>query len=264
MFRDRRTLLFTAIVLIYILARVWRMADACLWFDEIFSVHAAEHDWSGMFWFVAQDLIHPPLFYVLLKGWILIGGESVFWLRLLPVVFSALAVVPLYLFCREMKFDDRVVGLALFLLAINGTFIKYAQLVRMYSLLMMLSLVSLWLFARFFNRGKNLTALIIVNLVMIYTHYYGWLVVGCEVMAVVIFQRFKWRGMAVMTGILGVLFLPWLWFVNKAAQSGSELSQNISWIPRPGFAEIGTYIVDLTEPFYFQVSSEEPASYYVI
>ena len=45
------------------------------------------------------------------------------------------------------------VNLALLLLAVNGYLIKYAQEVRMYSLLFFLSLCSLWLFFRFFNRG---------------------------------------------------------------------------------------------------------------
>ena len=253
-----------ALCALYCSLRIWRITDSCLWFDEIFSVHVAEHEWGSLLWFVAQDLIHPPLFYSILKLWIGAGGESVFWLRLLPVIFACLALIPFYLLCGELKLENRVIAFALFLFAINGTFIKYAQSVRMYSLLMLLSLVSLWLFARYFNRGKNLTALAIVNLFMVYTHYYGCLVVGCEIAAVFIFQRFKWRGMAVMSGVLGVLFMPWIWFVWKASQSGSDLSQNISWILRPGFAEVGTYLIDLTEPFYFQTSSAEPASNYFV
>ncbi|MBK8149346.1 MAG: hypothetical protein IPK58_14375 [Acidobacteria bacterium] len=51
----------------YVVLRFWRLEDSCLWFDEIFSVHAASMPWSGILGFVAQDLIHPPLFYVLLK-----------------------------------------------------------------------------------------------------------------------------------------------------------------------------------------------------
>jgi uncharacterized membrane protein len=266
MLNDRRsiTTLLAVTAIIYVAARFWRLTDSCLWFDEIFSVHAAEHEWGSMLLFVARDLIHPPLFYLLLKVWISIAGESLISLRLLPVIFACLALVPFYLLCKELKIQKPAIALATFLFAINGTFIKYAQLLRMYSMLMFLSLLSVWLFARFFYRGKNLTALIIVNALMIYTHYYGWLVVDCEVLAVLIFQRFKWRGMAVMTGILSIFFAPWLWFVYRASQSGSELNQNIGWIPKPGFAGIGTYIIDLIEPFYFQASSAEPASIYAI
>jgi uncharacterized membrane protein len=266
MLEDRRTQRFVlaALCVLYTAVRLWRLTDSCLWFDEIFSVHAAEHDWGSLFGFVAKDLIHPPLFYSLLKIWITIGGENILWLRLIAVIFTCLSLIPFFLLCRELKQEFWTIALALFLLSVNGTFIKYAQLVRMYSLLMCISLVSLWLFARYFNRGKNLTALIIVNVLMVYTHYYGWLVVGTQVAAILVFQRFKWRGMALMSGTVFLSFMPWLYVVFQASQEGSELSQNISWITRPGFAEIGTYIIDLIEPFYFQASNaERPSNYFI-
>ncbi|MGH9949385.1 MAG: hypothetical protein ACRD6X_19605, partial [Pyrinomonadaceae bacterium] len=80
--------------------RVWRLTDACLWFDEIFSVHAAEHDWNSITWFVAQDLIHPPLFYYILKIWIALGGEGLLWLRLFPVFIATAALIPFLYLCR--------------------------------------------------------------------------------------------------------------------------------------------------------------------
>jgi 4-amino-4-deoxy-L-arabinose transferase-like glycosyltransferase len=266
MIEDRRTQRFVvaALCIMYVAARLWRVTDTCLWFDEIFSVHAAEHDWNSVLWFIARDLIHPPLFYIVLKIWIIIGGESLFWLRLLPVGFAAAAVFPFVLFCRELKLKFPAVAFALFLLALNGSFIRYAQSVRMYSMLTFLSLVSLWLFARYFNRGKNLAALTVVNVILVYTHYYGWMLVVAEISAILIFQRIKWRGMAAMFGTTFALFVPWLWFIWKASQSGSELSQNIKWITRPGFVELGTFAIDLIEPIYFQISSAEPASIYFI
>src|SRR6476620_9545432 len=87
---SRRQIIIVSICLAYVTLRYWGLASSCLWFDEIFSVHAAEHVWGEMFWFVAQDLIHPPLFYMLLKGWIAIGGESVIWLRSFSVFFAVL------------------------------------------------------------------------------------------------------------------------------------------------------------------------------
>ncbi|MCY7345329.1 MAG: hypothetical protein LH614_03840, partial [Pyrinomonadaceae bacterium] len=98
-----RAAIIVVICLIYAALRFWNLTASCLWFDEIFSVHAATHDWQNLFWFVAQDLIHPPFFYFLLKIWIAVGGESLFWLRLFPVTFSIVAVVPFLLLCRQLK-----------------------------------------------------------------------------------------------------------------------------------------------------------------
>ena len=247
---------------LYIAARLLGLTDSCLWFDEIFSVHAAEHEWSSVFWFIAQDLIHPPLFYALLKLWIATGGEGQFWLRLFPFLFSVLTLIPFLLLGRELKLPTYTTGLALFLLAVNGPMIKWAQFVRMYTLLMCVSLFSIWLFARYFNRGKGLIPLTIVNIFLVYTHSYGWLVLAAEIAAILIFQRAKWRGIAAMTGIVFAMFMPWLFFISEAAASGSELSQNISWVERPGPRSIANFAVDLVKPFYFRTSSTEPTAIY--
>jgi uncharacterized membrane protein len=264
MLQDRRTvtIIALALCLVYVAVRVWRITDSCLWFDELFSVHAAEHAWSSLFRFVAQDLIHPPLFYATLKLWIALGGESLIWLRLLPVVFAALAVVPFIYLCKELKLSNSVLLLSLAFLAVNGSLIKYTQTLRMYSMLMFLSLLSIWLFARYFNRGKSFIPLLIVNLLLIYTHYFGFLAVGTEIVAILLFQRIKWRRMAAMAGILFASFIPWAIAVFQAARSGSDVGQNIAWMARPGIREMFSFLFDLTEPFYFQASNVEPASIY--
>ncbi|MDQ3665242.1 MAG: hypothetical protein M3410_01370 [Acidobacteriota bacterium] len=88
---------------VFIGIRLWGLTASCLWFDEVFSVHAARKEWTRLPGFVAADIIHPPLFYVLLKVWISIGGESLFWLRLFPVLTSIAVIIPFYMFCRELR-----------------------------------------------------------------------------------------------------------------------------------------------------------------
>ena len=100
-FQKYRIVIPIVICLSYILLRLWNVTANCLWFDEIFSVHAATQDWQSLFWFVAQDLIHPPLFYVLLKLWILIGGEGLFWLRFFSVFFSKIKDLILLMRCSS-------------------------------------------------------------------------------------------------------------------------------------------------------------------
>ena len=151
------------ICIVYVGLRLWRLTDACLWFDEIFSVHAAEHSWNELFSFVALDLVHPPLFYVLLKLWIGVGGESIFWLRSFAVLFSVVSIFPLLAFQRELKLNISTQAISLFFLTLNGSLLKYSQEVRMYSLMMCLALFSMWLFARYFIKGKSLVPLIVVG-----------------------------------------------------------------------------------------------------
>src|SRR5947207_1806607 len=140
-----------ALTVLYVAARLWRLTASCLWFDEIFSVHAARHTWGGLWRFAAADLIHPPLFYALLKIWAAAGGDSLLWLRLFPALTSIAALVPFFLLARELRLGAAATDVALLLMAADGYLIKYAQEVRMYSLLLMLTLLSLWLFARLLN-----------------------------------------------------------------------------------------------------------------
>jgi uncharacterized membrane protein len=246
----------------YTVLRFWNLTASCLWFDEIFSVHAAEHSWNSILSFVALDLIHPPLFYVLLKIWIIIGGESLFWLRILPVLFAILTVFPLIALYRTLRLDPWVQCIALFLIAVNGSMIKYSQEVRMYSLLLFLSLFSYWLFARYFRKGKSFAALLIINIILVYTHYFGWFVVSSEIAAIVILQREKWLKMTAMFAITLLVFIPWIYAISNAAQQGEGLSQNIGWMTRPGATTVVQFVLNLIEPFYYAASSVEPFSIY--
>jgi uncharacterized membrane protein len=240
------------------------LTGSCLWFDEIFGVHAAEHDWENLFRFVAQDLIHPPLFYVLLKIWILVGGESLFWLRFFPVFFSTIALIPLYFLCRALKLNYAAIALAFAFFAFNGALIKYSQEVRMYAPLVCLSLFSLWLFVRFLNLGKSFWILTIVNILLVYMHYFGWLVVVSEVVAILILQRIKIRQILIMFGINLIAFVPWIFMVWRAAETNSGLAQNIGWIARPNIATIFQFIFDLIEPFYYEASNTDASSNFYI
>lgn len=257
-------IILAVISLVYILFRFWNLTDSCLWFDEIFGVHAAQHDWESLFSFVAQDLIHPPLFYVLLKIWISVGGESLYWLRFFPVLFSIIALVPFYFLCRALKLNYPALAIAFALFAFNGALIKYAQEVRMYSLLLCISLFSLWLFVRFLRLGKSFWILTIINILLVYTHYFGWLLVVSEVAVILILQRIKIRQILIMFGINLIAFVPWIFALWRAAETNSDLSQNIGWIGRPGIRTIFPFIFDLIEPFYFQASSADASSNFYI
>ncbi|MBX3298539.1 MAG: glycosyltransferase family 39 protein [Acidobacteria bacterium] len=259
--RAARYSILAAIAAIYLLLRLWGLTAGCLWFDEIFGVHAAEHDWGEMFSFIALDLIHPPLFYIALKAWMAIAGDGLLWLRLFSIAWSAAAIAPFLALCRELSLSFTVRAAAFFLLAVNGSLIKYAQEVRMYSMLMCLSLVSMWLFARLWSRKKGFGILLFINLLLIHTHYFGWFVVLAEALMLVLLRREWWRRALWLIAAEAAAFAPWLAAVIAASRSGSDVGQNIGWISRPGPADVFYYVLNLIEPIYHQASSIEPRSF---
>ncbi len=248
----------------YILLRFWGVADSCLWFDEIFSVHSAELPWSELVPFAAKDLIHPPAFYFLLKFWTLAFGDSLVWLRLLPVVLAVLALFPLWMLCKELKLSRIAVVVTFILFAVNGSLIKYAQELRMYSLLLFLAVVSTWLFSRYFFRGKSFWMLVLANAILVNSHYFGWFVVISQVAAILIFQRIKILRTLLMFGVTAVAFVPWLIALVRFSEPGSSVTQNIGWMRPPNLRALIEFALDLVDPFYFQQSSVDAAANYFI
>lgn len=257
--KNYQNIILIIIGVIYILVRFWNLTDSCLFFDELFSIHAAQHSWDSMFWFVAQDLIHPPFFYVLLKIWVLIGGESLFWLRLFPLLFSIIALIPFYLLCRQLKLNYWSMITALVFFAVNGCLIKYAQEIRMYSVLLCFGLFSLWLFVRLLNESKGLLWLILLNILLVNTHYFGWLIVVSQLIAVLILHREKLKQTLLMFGLTFLSFLPWLIAVGQATKINANYKQNLGWAAKPDFSTLYHFLNDLFEPFYYQQTNADRA-----
>ncbi|MGH9902877.1 MAG: glycosyltransferase family 39 protein, partial [Pyrinomonadaceae bacterium] len=262
-FSNAALVVFGLAALLFVLLRLWRLTSSCLWFDEIFSVHAAaRHGWKDMLAFVVEDIIHPPLFYALLKIWIAAGGESLLWVRLFPALTSIATIFPFFLLCRELRLKAGEMNLALALMAANGYLIKYAQELRMYSLLLLFTLCSLWLFAAYCNaRGaskKKLAALFAVNLLLVYTHYYGWLVVAAEGLFLLFRARRKLLPFSIVSAALALCFAPWAYAVARAAAGSVGLAQNIGWMARPALADAARFYVTLNEILYYRQSSHEP------
>lgn len=253
------TLFSAAIILLFIGLRLWRLSASCLWFDEIFSIHAARHGWAELLRFVAADVIHPPLFYLLLKIWISVGGESLLWLRLLPALLGIATIIPFILLCRELELRRFECNLALLLLAVNGYLIKYAQELRMYSLLMFLSLCLLWLFIKCFKSEqawrRHLVWLVFVNLLLVYSHYVGWIVVVIQTLALVIWQRRKARHFLAGVAVTMLAYAPWIVLVIRNQEAGKGLAQNIGWVSRPAFRDVMQFYALLNKPFWFVQST---------
>lgn len=242
----------SSVIAIFVALRIWHITTYSLWGGEAFTMIGVKQGWNGMFSYIIADIVHPPLFYVLLKLWILLGGESLLWLKLLPVLSGIAMVVPFLLLCSELNLRLPAINLAVFLIAVNGYLIHYAQELRMYSLFAFLALCSFWLFIRFFNSTDDdihsLFILTVVNLLAIFTHYYGWLVVGLEFLFLLLWRR-KIIAFGISTVILLLIFSPWAYLVIREARSIGGLERNLDWIPKPRLIDILHFYATLNGPF---------------
>jgi hypothetical protein len=215
-------------------ARLAQLTAVCLDGDEIFSVTLVRETWPELLRKTAWDAVHPPLFYCLLKVWVAIGGEGLWWVRLLPALLGIAAAAPWYLLCRELRLPRLETNLALALGAVHPLLLYYSQHVRMYSLFLLLSLVSLWLF----TRGRR-AALALINTLLVYTHYFGWLLIAIQCV-------FGKRRAVAANAVPALLFLPWAVVAAGALAAKGGLDANLAWVPKPGLAELTWFFGELS------------------
>ncbi|MFY9610926.1 MAG: glycosyltransferase family 39 protein [Blastocatellia bacterium] len=239
---------FLLAVAVYVVARLWRLTAYGLFGDEVFTFWTADQDLAGVIVSVRSDVVHPPLFYLALKLWIALGGSSILWLKLLPVLFSLGVILPLLLLCRELNMRAAAINLTLGLIAFNAFLVSYAQELRMYSLLMTLTITSLWLFVRLINRERGVARtqvwLIGTNLGLVFTHYYGWVIVGLELLVLLVWKRERARGFAIGVAAIVCAFSPWVYAVAGEAKTKPE-RVNFVWNAPPGASDFVGYYANL-------------------
>ena len=105
--------------------------------DEIFSWNASNQGWSGIVDAVQQQEVTPPLYYVILWGWIgLTGAESELALRL-PSAFAGIALVGAVAWLGTTVGGRRAGVVAGLLAALSPLALQYAQEVRAYVFVML-------------------------------------------------------------------------------------------------------------------------------
>lgn len=157
--------------------RLWYINKADIGIDECFSLFYAQFDIQDIIKVLLQG-DNPPLWEILVHGWIIPMGTTAFSIRLLSAFFSILTVIPLYLIGE--KFVHRYAGILVSLLyAMSTLSIFLAHDGRVYSLIGFLSGWSLYLFLSLIHTPEKstLTGLTVVNIFIMYGHYMAlWLI----------------------------------------------------------------------------------------
>ncbi len=231
--------------------RLWGLAAWCLDGDEIFSLGLARQGWGEMTSSAIRDTVHPPLLYYFLKVWISIGGQSLFWFRLFPMIACTLALWPIILLARRCGLKALEICLVVALAAPHPYLVYYSQHVRMYALLLMFGMWSLYIFSKVAlteneTRRRRLIAFTIVNIVLLYSHYYGIVVIAFECLFALIWKRRLLLSMITSALVTLIAFAPWIYGAVKSAQAKGGLDSNLGWIQKPSFPDLMWYYVDLS------------------
>lgn len=202
------------VVALAALVRFYNLGASSLWYDEGFSAFVASEPIPELVAHTARD-IHPPLYYLLLHGWIHLAGQSDFALAFFSLGFGVLSVA-LVIGLTRRWFGPLAGLLAGSAAAVSPFQIWYSQEVRMYTLAAFIGLLIVGAVVRGTRRDVFLYACAgAVGLYLLY--YLAFLLVTVNVVMVawwVIGRRLPggWtiRRWLLAQALVGVLYSPWL------------------------------------------------------
>ncbi|MEG3923749.1 glycosyltransferase family 39 protein [Microcoleus sp. D3_18a_C4] len=208
-----------------------------------------------------------PLYFVAVRFWVQLFGDSIAVTRSLSAVFSVLALPCMYWLCLELFESSVTAWLAVAIIAVSPFQVVYAQEARPYSLFVMLILLSSAVLLRGMRRKTNSSwAIYAVTLVVgFYSHLlFGIVAIGHGVYVLII-EKFRFNKTVIgylLASIAGLIALsPWIIaFIKNSGSAAdktswlslripvSELMKNWVWNISKQFFDVGIYW-DLLRPY---------------
>jgi mannosyltransferase len=191
------------------------VARSHLWLDEALSVTISELPLGS----IPEALRHdgaPPLYYLLLHGWMELFGTSTIAVRALSGI-AGVAALPLVWVAGRRVGGRKVAATALLLVAASPFALGHATEARMYSLVALLALAG-WLalddLLRRFSWWRGVVLALATGLLLL-THYWAFYLLA---VAAVVVGRRAWKGpqpaearrAAVAMAAGATLFVPWV------------------------------------------------------
>ena len=215
--------LIIGLLLVGAFLRIWHIGANSLWFDEVFSRNVAVDSDAAT---IARDGVagdvHPPLYFMLLSGWVRIAGDSDVALRFLSALLMILTLPAFYHLGRYAA-NERVGLLMLGLGVISPFQVYYAQESRQYALSV---LTASWglvgLFAALRGNRRGWWIYVAGMLGGLYTHYFTGLLLACINLGILVFgswrqqlrstgtinKRPQWQMWLLANVIIAILFMP--------------------------------------------------------
>jgi mannosyltransferase len=202
--------------------------------DESISIAYARSSWPDFWSIMTTREINQSLYYVLLRGWIVLGSSEGA-VRTLSAV-ATIATVPILYLLAEHLFGFRPALAAGLLLATNAFSVWYAQEARGYALAMLLATVCTYALVGALERPtvRWWAAYAFLATAGLYAHFFVGLVLLAHFIAVVVHPhaRRELGSLLVAYAAVGVLALP------IAVVILSTRGQAFAWLQFPSFDDL--------------------------
>ncbi len=210
--------------------RVYRLAGQSMWWDEMATIARSTLPLREMISNLFTIRNHMPLYFVLMKGWLLVG-TSEFIARYFSALIGTLTIAVIAKSGRLI--GGRKVGYAAaLLLAISPFNIWFSQEARMYSLLAFSTLAGNWFLLLLLKTEKRSYWLGYAGfmLLAVYSHYLAVLVLIAHYVFFSLHYRLNkqlFRHWMIYGGFVGVAFGIWIGLIFA---SGGFTRAPIGWI----------------------------------
>lgn len=205
-----RVLPVTVVLVLALLTRLH--TSSALWLDEALSVHIARLPLDQLHAALRQDGA-PPVYYLLLHGWMRLFGQSPSATRALSTVFALAALPAAWALGRRWR-DVPTAWTTLLLLASSPFAVRYATETRMYSLVLLEVTVGGLLLLRARERPSpfRLLPLPFVAALLVLTHYWSIFLLACLGAGLLWRSRRSGTDRRLLVALLcgAVPVLPWL------------------------------------------------------
>ena len=236
---NRKVIFWLAVILLLAaLLRFYGLGIQSLWNDELSSWRRSNYaNLQDVIELGARRDVHPPGYHFLLFFVIRYLGDSAVILRLPSAVAGLLAVAGVFTLGRRLYGDDEGLIAAAFT-AVSWTPIFYSQEARAYSLLLLFSIVTAYLWMDLVKGLAKQTPLnrhmiigyILSSIVTAYLHYFGTFLIALQgIGALFFFVRkrnalYQWF---LVYCLIGWAYLPWVPTFQE------HLSRGPTWIQAP-------------------------------
>ncbi len=217
-----------AITWVAFLLRAATLAGQSLWRDEVDAIRFSAWSLPELVTGLARVGHNGPLFFLLLRSWRLLTGDSEFALRYPAALLGALACPLGYVLARQLGFSRRAGWLLALLLATSPYLVWYGQEAKMYALLLVLVSLAFIAYLKALTTQtnlsgfKNLTSLkrrdwvwwmtfVAATTLSFYSHILAPLMLPVYLAtALILFDRLRchWRGWLISMALLTLPYLP--------------------------------------------------------
>ncbi|GGJ27574.1 hypothetical protein GCM10011320_38580 [Neoroseomonas lacus] len=200
-----------------------------LWADEVATAGLASLSWAELTGTLPWLETTPPVYYLLIKGWTALAGDSDAALRVPSALAGIASVAALGLLCRD-AFGRRAAFWAALVLAVTGWHLFHSREARVYAILTLVFLLALLAGRGFAARAVrpggswvwSALGLAIISVLAAWLHFAGMIAAATAYLYVLLLMlgrrsldpramgRFLVAGMAAALLVLPVLWLAWV------------------------------------------------------